>query len=242
MIPHVESVLVMMFTQARARVEQLSSSVQRLMGDELVAIILFGSAVRGGLSLHSNINVIVVLRSDRAELLRHLHDAFDLARASARIETRVMVDSEIPRAADVFPIFYDDVRACHAVLFGHDPFANLVIHDEHRRLRVEQELREARQRLRRHIIDYANDPQALRNTIRSLVKQVREPLASLLRLHGLTQKDDLVTVLDVVGKHFKVDTLPVTGDVPAAVAADAIAAVLDAAIADVDALEVSRAA
>jgi predicted nucleotidyltransferase len=238
MTPHIESVLAMMPTQSRARVEQFSLAVQRLMGPELCAIVLYGSAVRGGLTPRSDVNVLVVLRSDHTALLRQLHDAVGVARAAARIDVRVLVEGEIARAADVFPIFYDDVRGCHALLFGKDPFANLVIHDEHRRLRVEQELRDARQRLRRLIIDHAFDPSALRQGTWTLVKQIRASLSSLLRLHGLTNKDDLITVLDVIGKHLKVDTLPLTGDVDAAVAADAVAAVLDAAIADVDSLEV----
>ena len=63
-----------------------------------------------------------------------------MARASARIEVMILHRDEIPRAADVFPLLYDDVRSCHAVLHGSDPFAQLVVHDEHRRLRIEQEL------------------------------------------------------------------------------------------------------
>ena len=42
-------------------------------------------------------------------------------------------------------------QKCHAVVFGRDPFEKLVIAPQHRRLRIEQELREARITLRRAV-------------------------------------------------------------------------------------------
>ena len=47
-----------------------------------------------------------------------------------------MLAGEIARSADVFPLLFDDVRRCHSVLYGSDPFATLVIQKEHIRLRT----------------------------------------------------------------------------------------------------------
>ena len=236
MIHNIATVLALLPTQTRSRVEGFARAATEALGHDLVALIVYGSAVRGGLTPRSDVDIIAVVRSDHAALLRALHDAAAVARAAARVDLSIMVLDELPRAADVFPIFFDDIRGCHAVLVGHDPFKDLVIHDEHRRLRVEQELREARMALRRLVVDHAFDTQALREDVNRLVKRIRAPLHSLLHLHRSTARDDLMTVLDIVGRRLGADTLPLTSTgVDPLIIADACAQLLDKAIADVDA-------
>lgn len=241
MIANPQTVLALLPAAARNRLEELVRTCAARLGDKLVAVVVYGSAVRGGLTPRSNIDVLVVLRDDAPATLRLLHEPLALARVAARIECRLMVAAEIPKAADVFPVFYDDVRGCHSVLHGSDPFAGLVIHDEHRRLRVEQELRDARTALRAAVVEHAHDDASLAYVVSRLIKAVRAPLASFLRLHGVVGKDDLVTVLDIVGRRFDLDTQPLTTTTTQATAqATALAALLQRAVDDVDALEVRR--
>ena len=214
MIANAQTVLALLPPAVRNRVEALVSETRRLLGDHLVAIIVYGSSVRGGLTPRSDVDLLIVLRDDGPDLLRLLHEPLALGRVSARIDCRILRADEIPKAADVFPVLYDDVRGCHAVLLGDNPFADLVIHDEHRRLRVEQELRDARIRLRRLVVDSAFDDEALHDGLVRMLKAVRAPLASLLHLHkhedGPARKDDLITVLDVLGQRYKLDTQALT--------------------------------
>ena len=70
---------------------------------------------------------------------------------TARIESMILVEGEILASTDAFPVLYDDIKRNHIVLRGADPFADLVISDRHRRLRVAQVRTKARpptQRLR----------------------------------------------------------------------------------------------
>ncbi len=236
-----QTVLALLPAAVRHRVEELLAAVNQALGRHLVSVVVYGSAVRGGFTHRSDVDLILVIDDDDALLLRRLADPLAIGRAAARIDCLILKDSEIPRAADVFPILYDDVRACHTVLFGGDPFAELVVHTEHRRLRVEQELRDARIRLRRLVVDTAVDDVGLSVGVDHLLKQIRAPLASLLRLHDIVTPDDLITVLDVIGKRLQVDTIPLTqkaaSSLPAAIA---LGTVLDAAIDDVDELDTSR--
>ncbi|MDP2340723.1 MAG: nucleotidyltransferase domain-containing protein [Deltaproteobacteria bacterium] len=236
-----QTVLALLPAAVRHRVEELVSEVTKVLEHRLVSIIVYGSAVRGGFAPQSDVDLLLIVDDDDVEVMRMLHDPLSTGRASARIDCRILKAREIPRAADVFPVFYDDVRACHAVLFGSDPFVDLVIHDEHRRLRVEQELRDVRIRLRRLVVDSAFDDARLGAGVDHMVKQIRSPLASLLKLHGVTSNDDLVTVLDLIGSRLKVDTIPLTQKAATSVpAAAGLAVVLDAAIDDVDALDTAR--
>lgn len=242
MIANPQTVLALLPAATRNRLEELVRALTQLLGDGLAAVLVYGSAVRGGFTPKSDVDVLVVLKDDDAVTLRRLHEPLTLARVSASIDCRLLKSSEIARAADVFPVFYDDVRGCHAVLFGADPFKDLVIHPEHRRLRVEQELRDTRIRLRRLIVDAAGDDVALSAGLDKKLKAVRAPLASLLQLHGvLSGRDDLVTVLDVLGRRYDLDTTPLTTTRATTkmttTTATTLAALLDRAIDDVDTLD-----
>ncbi len=146
---------------------------------------------------------------------------------------------ELARAADVFPLLYDDVRNCHAVLYGSDPFAALAIADTHRRLRIEQELREARIRLRLVISEAPQLPRQLRGAVARKLKQIRSPLHALLRLRDRHVDHTLVAVLREACGLYKIDVSPLLdlGSAPQQ-AYDTLVQLLEASIADVDALEV----
>jgi hypothetical protein len=79
------------------------------------------------------------------------------------------------------------------------------VHDTHRRLRIEQELREARIRMRRAVTDAAGAREALGGAITRKVKQVRAPLHALLGMKGIECKPDLGAVTEAACKHYGVD-------------------------------------
>ncbi len=243
MTAHVQTVLALLPAASRHRLEELVRTLHTTLGDALSAILVYGSAVRGGPTPTSDIDLIIVLERDDLDTLRLLADPIALARASANIECRLLKRAEIAKAADVFPVFYDDVRTCHVMLHGKDPFSDLVIHDEHRRLRVEQELRDMRIRLRRFIIEHAHNETRLGDGVDHKLKAMRAPLASLMKLHGISAKDDLTTILDVLGKRYHLDTQDLSTTSRASgrplAAVQALTALLDRAIDDVDSLTTS---
>lgn len=235
----------------QARLTELKESLERTLGDGLACLLVYGSAARGGYrDGQSDVDLMVVLREATRERLDAIANALRLARYAARIEAMILTAAEIPRAADVFPLLYDDIRRCHVLLSGHDPFSALVIDGKNRRLRVEQELREAQIRLRRAVVDGVGSDEALRGAVLRKVKQIRGPLHALLGLRGIhgddgdAGDDDLATVLAGAGEHLGVDVAPLqrAHEAPVAAAYEALAALLARAIEDVDRLEHEEAA
>ncbi|KYF61769.1 nucleotidyltransferase domain-containing protein [Sorangium cellulosum] len=223
----------------QARLTELKESLERTLGDELACLLVYGSAARGGYREgQSDVDLMVVLNEASREGLDAIANALRIARYAARIEAMILTVAEIPRAADVFPLLYDDIRRCHVLLSGRDPFSALVIDGKNRRLRVEQELREAQIRLRRAVVDGLGSDEALRGAVFRKVKQIRGPLHALLGLHGIDGDDDLATVLAGAGKHLGVDVAPLqrVHEAPGA-AYEALAALLARAVDDVDGLE-----
>jgi len=226
--------------KVRDAVTHLVEALRDAAPDDLVGAIVHGSAARGDFAEgKSDVDLILVLAEGRRETLERFAEPLARARAAMRIEAMLLVEAEIGRAADVFPLFYEDVCTSRAVIFGRDPFEGLVIAPEHRRLRIEQELREMRIRLRRVVIEARSDKRQLGSAVARKVKQLRFPLRSLLGLLGVEASPKLDVVIAKACKHFKVDAAdlqrayeqPLKGH-------DTLALLLDRAIETVDRLSV----
>jgi hypothetical protein len=224
---------------AQAPLRTLKEGLEKAVGDNLAALIVYGSAVRGGyVPEESDIDVIVVLKDTSLPHLQAIAPALMLARYSARVEAMILRRDNLPRASDVFPLLYDDVRQRHVILSGTDPFAGLEIKDAHRRLRIEQELREARIRMRRAVVDALGSEANISGAVARKIKQIRSPLHALMCLKGVDCDDRLEPVLAAAGTAYGLDTSALTRVAAAPEAAHtALRALLDAAIEDADRLE-----
>jgi hypothetical protein len=183
------------------------------------------------------VDLVVVLHDTSIAHLRAIAEPLMRARYRARVEAMILKRDNIAPACDVFPLFYDDIRQRNVVLSGRDPFAELTISDAHRRLRIEQELREARIRMRRAVVDALGSEATIAGAVARKVKQIRGPLHALLKLKGLEADDRLEAVLAAAGKAYGIDTAPLrTVAASPEPAHTALRALLDAAIQDVDGL------
>jgi predicted nucleotidyltransferase len=223
----------------RRRLDELKTSLTAALGDDLACLLIYGSAARGEYREgQSDIDLMVVLKEAAHDELAAISNPLQLARFSARIETMILTVAEIPRAADVFPLLYDDIRRCHVLLAGSDPFSALEISDRHRRLRIEQELREAQIRLRRAVVDAQGAREALAGAVFRKTRQIRGSLRALLALRGRDVGDDLESVLGQCAAIYGVDLAPLqkVHEAPEA-AHDALAKLLAAAVDDADRME-----
>jgi len=222
-----------------AALKELVASLAKTLGNKLTAVMVHGSAVRGGWREDlSDIDVLVVLTDDSPEALATISPALHLAYSAQRIEAILLRTDEIARSADVFPLMYADIQRCHALLHGTNPFAGLTFQDAHVRLRTEQELRDARIRLRRIVVDDEGLPARMATAIERKLKQIRSPLHALLRLSGRDGSDDLARVLEDCGAVLKLELAPLRAvrERPAE-ALVALRALLDAAINAADEME-----
>lgn len=228
----------------RERLTEFASNLQTALGEDLVGILVHGSVVRGEYRPgESDVDVIVVLGQAEFGQLEAIGNAMQLARYSARIEATILLESEIAGASDVFPLLYDEIKQCHVVLTGRDPFSAVEVHDTHRRLRIEQELREAQIRLRRAVTDAFGAREAIAGAVVRKIKQVRAPLHALLALKGIACAADLPSVIAKVGETYGVDVAPLGAAREAPEPAHAaLVALLTKTIDDVNAMETAPAA
>jgi predicted nucleotidyltransferase len=220
----------------QAKLEELTKTLEAKLGKNLVGLVVHGSAVRGGWrSGASDVDLVIILDDASQQALESIGPALELARFSARIEAMIVTKAEIPRSADCFPLLYSDLARTSATLVGENPFKGLTVPVHHKRLRIEQELRELRIRMRRVATDTVNHANYAGAVERKL-KQARDPLWALLELRGEAGDDTLDAVLAGCAKAYSIDLAPLRRmrEQPKA-AFDTLGALFDAALADVDA-------
>ena len=223
----------------RERLTEFTKNLEATLGDNLIGILVHGSVVRGEYRPgESDVDVIVVLDKAEFSQLEAIGNAMQLARYSARIEAMILTEGEIAGASDAFPLLYDEIKQRHVLLSGRDPFSAVEVHDTHRRLRIEQELREAQIRLRRAVTDSFGAREAIAGAVVRKIKQVRAPLHALLALKGISCAPDLPSVLTKIGETYGVDVAPLRGarEAPGA-AHEALVALLTKTIDDVNGME-----
>ena len=219
----------------RAAIDAWRASLEAALGDDLVSIMLTGGVARGDYTYgESDVSAIVVLRDAAFAKLDAISEATQTARYAARVAPTFLTLDEIPGAGDAFPLLFDEIKRWHIVIHGADTFASIVVHDTHRRLRIEQELREAQVWLRRVVTDSVHAREAIAGSVARKVRQVRRPLAALLALRNVACSTDMASVFTCAGARFHVDIAPLLApnDDPAA-AHTALTTLLAAAIRDI---------
>jgi predicted nucleotidyltransferase len=223
----------------RDRITEWTKSLEAALGDDLIAILLTGGVARGDYRPgESDVNALIVLRDASFTKLDAISSAMQAVRYGARVEPTILTENELLGACDAFPLLYDEIRKWNIVLVGSDPLVSAVVHDTHRRLRIEQELREAQIGLRRVVTDALGAREAIGGAVGRKIRQVRRALSALLELKGRMCKEDVGSVLACAGGVYNVDIAPLAAprEQPEA-AHDALTTLLAAAIVDVQSME-----
>jgi predicted nucleotidyltransferase len=159
--------------------------VRELYGEDLLAVLLYGSAAAGEhVPGRSDLNVVVVLRRLTPAHLRRA--AGHLRRWRRRgFATPLFFDPEIlDDSLDVFPIEFLDMQGRHRMLWGPDLLADLVISQGNLRLQCEQELRGKLMKLRQSYVESAHAPGELERVLMAAASSIAVLARTLLRLDG----------------------------------------------------------
>jgi len=178
------------------RATALASRLAAALGEELEAVVLYGSAARGDfVPGRSDTNVLVLVRDASPRALQPAGEALaDWVRAG---ETPPLVFSETEwrRSADVFAMEIDDMRAGHRVLQGRDPLEGITTTRDDVRRELERELVGTVLHLRAAHAAAATEGKALVALLTGSVGHVLTLCRGLLRLHGEEPPADRAAVV-----------------------------------------------
>jgi predicted nucleotidyltransferase len=170
---------------AQEAFNNLVGDLRATHGDNLSAVVLYGSAAAGDfVELGSDYNLLIALQRVTPEDLR-------VAQAPMREWQRLghplpvyFTVEELRDAADVFPIEFHEMRRARVVIYGQDPFAALEIHDHNLRHQTEYELRSKLIQLRRLYIPASTSAERLCDLLADSVSSFAALCAPVLMLHG----------------------------------------------------------
>ncbi len=177
-------------------VAEFVSDYRGVFGEQLVSIIMYGSAVtheyRPGVS---DINMAVVLTDNSvAQVAKCM--AVQKKWSRRKVATPFFMTREyIARSLDTYPVEFLDMQNNYRVLCGNDVLAGLEIRREHLRLQCERELKGAALHLRKGFVQSRGDKRVLKGL---LAVSVRSLVPFFKALLVLGQKNIPSTKADVV--------------------------------------------
>lgn len=126
----------------RAKVRELAAQIQAAVGEDLVSLVLYGSALGPDyVEGRSDINFLVVVRAAPSTVLPRLRPHWPRWRRQGMAVPLVVDRHFLVRAADVFPMEIADLQVQHEVLAGDDLLASIAVQPECLRRQAEFELR-----------------------------------------------------------------------------------------------------
>jgi len=136
--------------------EILTELVRRLknaLGNDLKAVVLYGSAVTGEFSSkHSDLNILCIAERVGPAELERLHSTVRWWTRRDNPAPMVFTFEELHRSADVFAIELVDIKLHHRMLLGEDFFEQFEVPLRLHALQLERELRTNWIRLRETIL------------------------------------------------------------------------------------------
>jgi len=170
--------------EVRAWLSQSSQALIDCLGDELEALILFGSAAEGLMRASSDVNLLVLLRRFDPERIDRASGVLQDAAAAVELHPMFLLGSELSLAAESFSVKFDDIAHRHVVLYGKDLFAALTIPRALLVRRLQQVLFNLTLRLRTLYANGRAREESLAAVIADVAAPLRRSAYAILELRG----------------------------------------------------------
>jgi predicted nucleotidyltransferase len=167
-----------------AVVAELVQAAREALGHDLISVVLFGSAAESRLRANSDVNLLMLLKSFDAQRIDGLREPLRLAHAAARVEVMLLLADELPLAAELFAVKFNDIRHRHRVLFGSDPVLTLPIDEGELRRRLREVLLNLAVRLRERYALVSLRDEQLSKVLAEFAGPMRAAAVALLQLQG----------------------------------------------------------
>jgi len=186
--------------------DELKQDYTALFGDDLVAIILYGSGARGEyVPKKSDINLLIVLSENGIERLGDATDAVAKWRKRNVRVPLVMTRGYIQSSLDAFPLEFFNIRSAYQVIQGEDILKDVVIQKEDLRLQCERELKAKLLLLRESFLEANNKSHLLRELVAQSLSAFISIFKALLYLKGDEVPEKNEAVLSATVQSFGLD-------------------------------------
>lgn len=188
---------------------QLLEKLTKALGDRLVSVVLYGSAVT---SDHhegfSDLNVLCVLQQVTSRELADAEPVFRWWREKKNPAPLLLSEHEVLTCTDCFAIEFHDIKNQHRILQGKDVVSNLVVDDSFYRAQVEHDLRAKLLRLRQKASGALSDQDVLRRLLADSLSTFCVLFRHALLLYGVAAHSKKREIIQQANEIFGIDPLP----------------------------------
>jgi len=185
------------------KLQQLVDRLRQAHPNQLVSVILYGSAATGDHhGEFSDLNTLCVLSQVTPAELAASEPVFKWWRGDGNPSPLLLSEEEVRTSTDCFHIEFHDLQERREILFGQDVIANLAIDKVFYRAQVEHELRAKLLRLRQKAAGVLGDKPALLRLMIDSVSTFFVLARHALLLSGVApgfQKRDIAAKLSAAG-------------------------------------------
>jgi len=189
------------------KLQDLVSRIHYACGEDLVSVVLYGSAARDDYhEQYSDVNVMVVLRHMKPSIYEALTGVLNWWSHEEKLRPPMITTlEELRESADVFAIEMLDIQAAHKTLYGDDVVSAIEVPMNLHRVEVEHDLRTTLLRLRHHLLLTADGDEELKavlgKSVTSVVTLFRHALMALGENPPHAKAKVLEHAADVFGFH-----------------------------------------
>jgi len=188
-----------------ATLTQFTQELRELLGDKLIAIVLYGSAAgENFVPGSSDLNTALVVQRMEFAILKQLQPRMAMWHKQGFAVPLIIDLQFLQHSRDVFPMEFSDIKEQHRTLWGQEVFCTLTIEGEHLRFLAEHEARSRLLRLQALYLERAGDSARLRQILLDSLKTFLTLMRHLLRLQGKNGVQNYGEVLSLFEQHFGV--------------------------------------
>ena len=160
------------------------AAAQQAFGQDLCAIVLYGSAAEGRLRPTSDVNLLLVLKRFEQKSASQLFEPLRVGQTAVKLTVMFLLESEIDQAAEAFAVKFADILHRRRLIYGADPFTDLQISREAELRRLKQTLLNLTLRWREAFVVRGLRQEQLAAVIAEAAGPIRACAATLLALEG----------------------------------------------------------
>jgi predicted nucleotidyltransferase len=193
-----------------SKLQDLVNRLHATGGDNLVSVLLYGSAAREDFhEQYSDINMLVVFRDLEAGSLSAITPVVRWWIHEEKFTPPLMMtEVELRESADVFAIELLDIQRTHKTLFGEDVVSAIQVPMNLHRVEVEHELRTTLLRLRQHWLLSSDNQDELRRVLAKSISSVTTLFRHALITVGKSPADGKTKLLEQAAEVFGFDVRP----------------------------------
>lgn len=188
----------------RKIVDSFITGLKNIYPDQLISVVLYGSAASGEYaSKYSNVNLVILLKDASIPSIRKAAPLINKNRFAV-INPLFFTEGHIKNSTDVFPIEFLDMKENYVVLYGRDVLKDIQIDVKNLRFQCEQELKSKILGIKKLYVRTRNKF-ILKNILFKSITSSLHIMRNVIRLKGRTPSYKKEDVLNELSRELAVD-------------------------------------